>query len=55
MAFKPDVKRQGIIDGWPEDVNDDAARNDWGWKPAFGMERAFSEYLIPAVTKRYGK
>jgi nucleoside-diphosphate-sugar epimerase len=55
VTFKPDAKRQGIIDGWPEDVNDDAARKDWGWKPAFGMERAFSEYLIPAITKRYGK
>ena len=55
VAFKPDVKRQGIIDGWPEDVNDDAARSDWGWKPAFLMERAFSEYLIPAITKRYRK
>lgn len=55
VTFKPDVKRQGIIDGWPEDVNDDAARKDWGWKPAFGMERAFSEYLIPAITRRYKK
>jgi len=53
VAFAPDVKRQGIIDGWPEDVNDAAARADWGWQPAYGLERAFSEYLIPAITKRY--
>jgi len=55
VTFKPDVKRQGIIDGWPEDVIDDAARKDWGWKAAFDMERAFSEYLMPAITKRYRK
>jgi threonine 3-dehydrogenase len=53
VSFVPDVKRQGIIDGWPEDVDDDAARADWGWKPAFGLARAFSEYLVPAITKRY--
>ncbi len=55
VTFSPDQKRQGIIDGWPEDVNDDAARVDWGWKPAFGLERAFAEYLLPAITRRYTK
>ena len=55
VTFKPDVKRQGIIDGWPEDVSDDAARQDWGWKPSFDLERAFAEYLIPAITRRYAK
>ena len=55
MTFQPDVKRQGIIDTWPADVDDGAARADWGWRPAFGLERAFSEYLIPAITRRYRK
>ena len=55
VTFQPDVKRQGIIDTWPADVDDAAARADWGWKPAFGFERAFSEYLIPAITRRYRK
>jgi len=55
VTFRPDVKRQGIVDGWPEDVDDDAARRDWGWKPGFDMRRAFAEYLLPAITKRYGR
>jgi nucleoside-diphosphate-sugar epimerase len=55
VTFTPDVKRQGIIDTWPADVDDSAARLDWGWRPAFGMERAFAEYLIPAITRRYRK
>jgi nucleoside-diphosphate-sugar epimerase len=53
VSFAPDVKRQGIVDTWPIDVNDQAARRDWGYDPEFGMERAFDEYLIPAVTRRY--
>jgi nucleoside-diphosphate-sugar epimerase len=53
VTFEPDLKRQGIVDSWPVDVDDTAARRDWGHSPAFSFERAFSEYLIPAVTSRY--
>jgi nucleoside-diphosphate-sugar epimerase len=48
-------KRQGIVDTWPADVDDSAARRDWGFEPQYGLERAFAEYLIPAVKKRYGR
>ncbi len=53
VEFVPDLKRQGIVDSWPVDVDDTAARRDWGFAAAFGFERAFSEYLVPAVSKRY--
>lgn len=53
VRFEPDVKRQGIVDSWPVDVDDSAARADWGWRPAYDLDRAFDEYLIPAVTERY--
>jgi threonine 3-dehydrogenase len=53
VTFKPDLNRQGIVDSWPGDVDDSAARRDWGWQPDFDQERAFSEYLIPAITQRY--
>jgi threonine 3-dehydrogenase len=53
VTFAPDAKRQTIVDSWPADVDDSAARADWGWKPEFGFERAFGEYLIPAVLERY--
>jgi nucleoside-diphosphate-sugar epimerase len=54
VTFAPDAKRQAIVDSWPEDVDDSAARSDWGWKPEYDFERAFAEYLIPAVKARYG-
>lgn len=54
VTFAPDLRRQGIVDSWPQDVDDSAARNDWGWSPAYDLKRAFEEYLIPAVKRRYG-
>lgn len=48
-----DIKRQGIVDSWPADVDDRAARHDWGLEPHFNLERAFQEYLIPVIRERY--
>jgi nucleoside-diphosphate-sugar epimerase len=53
VTFKPDRKRQGIVDTWPADVDDSAARRDWGWAPDYDADRAFGDYLVPAVVRRY--
>ena len=48
-----DEKRQGIVDTWPSDVDDMAARTDWGFAPHFDLQSAFRDYLIPTIRKRY--
>jgi threonine 3-dehydrogenase len=53
LTWQIDEKRQGIVDSWPEDVDDGAARRDWGFRPAFDFARAFNEYLIPTIRERY--
>lgn len=53
ISYAPDPKRQAIIDSWPSDVDDSAARSDWHWAPAFDLERTFQEYLIPNIRRRY--
>lgn len=53
ITYVNDVKRQGIVDSWPAAVDDSAARRDWGFAPQYDFERAFSEYLIPAIRERY--
>jgi nucleoside-diphosphate-sugar epimerase len=53
ITYKVDEKRQGIVDAWPADVDDSAARADWGYAPTYDLERAFSGYLIPTIRRRY--
>ena len=53
IVFEPDVKRQAIVDSWPADVDDSAARNDWGLDPTFDLERSFADYLLPRIQERY--
>jgi nucleoside-diphosphate-sugar epimerase len=53
ITYAVDPKRQEIVDSWPADVDDSAARADWGFLPAHDFDRAFSEYLIPTIRRRY--
>ena len=53
ITYKIDTKRQGIVDSWPADVDDAAARTDWGFAPDYDFERAFREYLIPTIGNYY--
>lgn len=55
LSWKNDVKRQGIVDSWPADVDDSAARADWGFAPKYDFARAFRDYLIPTIRQRYAK
>ena len=53
ITFEPDLKRQAIVDTWPADLDDTAARQDWKWTPEYDVARAFDEYLVPNIKKRY--
>lgn len=53
ITYVHDRKRQGIVDSWPAEVDDSAARRDWGFAPQYDFERGFSEYLIPMIRQRY--
>ncbi len=55
IDFNVDTCRQKIVDTWPEEVDDSAACRDWNWKPDYDCDRAFNEYLIPAIRARYQK
>jgi nucleoside-diphosphate-sugar epimerase len=53
IEYEPDLKRQAIVDTWPADLDDTAARQDWKWSPDYDVDRAFDEYLVPNIKKRY--
>jgi len=55
ITWDIDQKRQAIVDSWPADVDDSAAREDWEFTPRYDFHRAFSEYLIPTIRGRYAR
>jgi threonine 3-dehydrogenase len=55
ITFDINPRRQGIVDSWPEDVDDTLARAEWGWKADYDTDRFFDDYFLPQIRKRYGK
>jgi nucleoside-diphosphate-sugar epimerase len=53
ITYQPDLKRQTIVDSWAADMDDSAAQRDWQWQPAYDVDRAFLEYLVPNIKNRY--
>jgi nucleoside-diphosphate-sugar epimerase len=53
IQYNPHLRRQNIVDSWCADVDDTAARMDWGWSAEYDMQRAFDEYLIPTISGVY--
>ncbi|HUS02405.1 MAG TPA: NAD-dependent epimerase/dehydratase family protein [Chitinophagaceae bacterium] len=38
VTYNPDY-RQAIADSWPQSIDDNIARNDWGWNHEYDLER----------------
>ena len=46
LSYDIDKKRQKIVNGWPQCVNDQKSRDDWGWSPKYNFEQALNNYLM---------
>ncbi len=44
ISYKPDYRQQ-IADSWPQSIDDAVARNDWGWKEDYNLERMTADML----------
>ena len=51
IEYKPDF-RQAIADSWPQSVDDSAAREEWGWKPSFGLKEMTKDMLEKISAKK---
>ncbi len=45
ILYTPDY-RQSIAESWPQSIDDTAAQNDWGWKPAFNLATMTKDMLM---------
>jgi nucleoside-diphosphate-sugar epimerase len=50
VTYEPDF-RQRIADSWPRSLDDTAAREEWGWKPAYDLA-AMTTDMIEKLRKR---
>ncbi|PIT84737.1 NAD-dependent epimerase [Candidatus Micrarchaeota archaeon CG10_big_fil_rev_8_21_14_0_10_45_29] len=44
-TYSPD-ERQKIADSWPNSIDDSAARNDWGWKHEYSLEKIVDDMFF---------
>ena len=49
ISYDIDIRRQEIVDSWPNYINDNNATIDWGWDPIYNFENAFEKYIIPEI------
>ncbi|SEF54455.1 NAD-dependent epimerase/dehydratase family protein [Sphingobacterium lactis] len=51
ISYADNDPRQAIADSWPKSINDDTARNDWGWAPTFDLAGMTKDMLENLKTK----
>ena len=49
IDYKVDPTRQAIAESWPNNMDDSAAREEWGWKPEYNLE-AMTKDMIEKLT-----
>jgi nucleoside-diphosphate-sugar epimerase len=45
MVYKIDPLKQHIADSWPNKLDDSCAREEWGWKPNYDLERMTEDMI----------
>jgi nucleoside-diphosphate-sugar epimerase len=45
MTYKPDFRQQ-IADSWPKSIDDHEAREHWGWRHEFDLEKMSTDMFM---------
>ena len=51
VTYEPDF-RQAIADSWPRSLDDSAAREEWGWAPAYDLD-AMTQDMLEKLGKKH--
>lgn len=51
LSYSDGDPRQAIANSWPRSINDEAAKRDWGWSPAFGLTSMVKDMIENLKTK----
>jgi len=54
IEYKPDF-RQDIADSWPKTIDDNLAREDWGWQEEYSLSSMAEDMLANIAKKEFGK
>lgn len=55
IDYAIDPLRQRIADSWPDSLDDTAARQEWGWKPAYDLGAMVDDMLDHLARKLHGR
>ena len=53
VKYEPD-ERDKLAKGWPQSIDDNCAREDWGWQPNFNLSQMVSDIVLN-LKNRYEK
>ncbi|ACN16945.1 NAD-dependent nucleotide-diphosphate-sugar epimerase family protein [Desulforapulum autotrophicum HRM2] len=51
MTYNIDPKKQAIAASWPNNMDDSAARSEWGWKPEYNFKEMVSDMMEKVSAK----
>ncbi len=46
LTFRSDPERQKILDSWPQELDDRAARDEWDWAPKYDLDAMSHDLLV---------
>jgi len=51
IDYKVDPTRQAIAESWPNNIDDSAARKEWGWKPEYNLQTMTKDMIEKLTIK----
>lgn len=54
MDYDVEPMKQGIADSWPNNMDDSAARQEWGWKPEWDLKSMVDD-MLKVIADKHAK